>query len=53
MGFARSAAQRFVLMDDGRIVEAVAPERFFSAPQSDVVDDEATVAGQPVRALRR
>ncbi|MDP9454166.1 MAG: amino acid ABC transporter ATP-binding protein [Actinomycetota bacterium] len=39
MGFARSAAQRVVFMDDGRIVEAASPERFFSAPESDRARD--------------
>ncbi len=39
MGFARSAAERVVFMDDGRIVEAASPERFFSAPESDRARD--------------
>ncbi|MDP9431417.1 MAG: amino acid ABC transporter ATP-binding protein [Actinomycetota bacterium] len=34
MGFAKSAADRVVFMDAGRIVEAAAPERFFTAPES-------------------
>ncbi len=34
MGFARSAAQRVVFMDEGRIVEVAPPEKFFSAPSS-------------------
>jgi glutamate transport system ATP-binding protein len=34
MGFARSAAQRVVFMDEGRIVEVAPPELFFSAPES-------------------
>ncbi len=34
MGFARRAADRVVFMDDGRIVEQAAPERFFSSPES-------------------
>jgi len=39
MGFARSAANRVVFMDDGRIVETAAPDRFFSAPASDRAKD--------------
>ncbi|MDP8953644.1 MAG: amino acid ABC transporter ATP-binding protein [Actinomycetota bacterium] len=39
MGFARSAAQRVVFMDDGRIVETASPERFFSAPETDRARD--------------
>jgi glutamate transport system ATP-binding protein len=35
MGFARSAADRIVFMDAGRIVESAAPETFFSAPRSE------------------
>ena len=35
MGFARSAAQRVVFMDEGRVVEIAPPDRFFSAPESD------------------
>jgi len=34
MGFARSAAQRVVFMDDGAIVEVAPPEQFFTAPKS-------------------
>ena len=34
MGFARSAAQRVVFMDEGAIVEAAPPEQFFRAPES-------------------
>jgi len=34
MGFARSAAQRVVFMDHGRVVETAAPEQFFGAPSS-------------------
>ena len=34
MGFARSAARRVAFMDQGRIVEVAAPERFFSEPES-------------------
>ena len=33
MGFARSAADRVVFMDDGRIVESGAPDEFFAAPR--------------------
>jgi polar amino acid transport system ATP-binding protein len=32
MGFARVAADRIAMMDDGRIIEEGPPERFFSAP---------------------
>ena len=39
MGFARSAAQRVVFMDDGRIVEVAPPERFFSEPESERARD--------------
>ncbi|MBW3610617.1 MAG: amino acid ABC transporter ATP-binding protein [Actinobacteria bacterium] len=39
MGFARSAAQRVVFMDDGRIVETASPDRFFSAPETDRARD--------------
>jgi glutamate transport system ATP-binding protein len=39
MGFARSAAQRVVFMDDGAIVEIAPPEQFFSAPTSDRARD--------------
>jgi glutamate transport system ATP-binding protein len=35
MGFARSAAQRVVFMDEGRVVEIAPPDQFFSAPKSD------------------
>ena len=34
MGFARSAAQRVVFMDDGAIVEIAPPDSFFSNPTS-------------------
>ncbi|MFA9444110.1 amino acid ABC transporter ATP-binding protein [Egicoccus sp. AB-alg6-2] len=34
MGFARSAAQRVVFMDGGRIVEENTPEKFFGDPQT-------------------
>ena len=39
MGFARSAAQRVVFMDEGRVVEVAAPEQFFSAPATDRAKD--------------
>ncbi|WP_407549050.1 amino acid ABC transporter ATP-binding protein [Streptomyces sp. Pv4-95] len=39
MGFARSAANRVVFMDDGRIVEDRTPEAFFTAPESDRAKD--------------
>ncbi|MBW3546863.1 MAG: amino acid ABC transporter ATP-binding protein [Actinobacteria bacterium] len=39
MGFARSAAQRVVFMDGGRIVEVAPPERFFSEPESERARD--------------
>ena len=32
MGFAREAADRVVMMDDGQIIEEGTPEHFFSAP---------------------
>jgi polar amino acid transport system ATP-binding protein len=32
MGFAREAADRVAMMDDGRIVEVAPPDRFFAAP---------------------
>jgi glutamate transport system ATP-binding protein len=34
MGFARSAANRVVFMDEGRILEAAPPDRFFAAPET-------------------
>jgi general L-amino acid transport system ATP-binding protein len=34
MGFARTVADRIIFMDDGEIVEAAAPEVFFSNPRS-------------------
>ena len=34
MGFARGAARRVVFMDEGRIVEVAAPDKFFSAPET-------------------
>jgi general L-amino acid transport system ATP-binding protein len=35
MGFARRVANRVVFMDEGEIVEAAPPERFFSAPENE------------------
>ncbi|MEM8664925.1 MAG: amino acid ABC transporter ATP-binding protein [Pseudomonadota bacterium] len=35
MGFARAAADRVLLMHDGRIVEDADPETFFTAPESE------------------
>ena len=35
MGFARVAADRVVMMDDGRIIEEGAPGRLFDAPESE------------------
>jgi glutamate transport system ATP-binding protein len=35
MGFARSAAKRVVFMDEGRVVETAAPDRFFDAPATE------------------
>ena len=35
MGFAREAADRVVMMDDGQIIEAAPPEEFFSAPKNE------------------
>jgi len=32
MGFAREAADRVVMMDDGSIIEVGSPEHFFDAP---------------------
>jgi glutamate transport system ATP-binding protein len=39
MGFARTAADRVLFMDDGRIVERNTPEQFFTNPQSDRAKD--------------
>ncbi|MET8554474.1 amino acid ABC transporter ATP-binding protein [Streptomyces sp. NPDC004959] len=39
MGFARSAADRVVFMDGGRIVEDRTPEDFFTAPESERAKD--------------
>ena len=35
MGFAREAADRVVMMDDGRIIEEGTPEEFFRAPRQE------------------
>ena len=35
MGFARTVADEMVFMDEGRIVEATPPEKFFADPESD------------------
>jgi ABC-type polar amino acid transport system ATPase subunit len=35
MGFARKIADLVVFMDDGEIVEAAAPEQFFSSPKNE------------------
>jgi polar amino acid transport system ATP-binding protein len=35
MGFARRVAHRVVFMDQGRIVEIAAPQKFFAAPESE------------------
>jgi polar amino acid transport system ATP-binding protein len=35
MGFAREAANRVAMMDDGRIIEEGTPEHFFAAPEHD------------------
>ena len=35
MGFAREAANRVAMMDDGRIIEEGSPEHFFTAPEHD------------------
>jgi polar amino acid transport system ATP-binding protein len=35
MGFAREAADRVLMMDDGRIIEEGTPEHFFKAPQEE------------------
>jgi glutamate transport system ATP-binding protein len=39
MGFARSAAQRVVFMDAGRILEVAPPNEFFDAPQTERARD--------------
>ena len=35
MGFAREAADRVLMMDDGRIIEEGTPEHFFTAPREE------------------
>ncbi len=35
MGFAREAADRVVMMDDGRIIEEGTPEHFFREPREE------------------
>ena len=35
MGFAREAADRVLMMDDGRIIEEGPPEHFFKAPREE------------------
>jgi glutamate transport system ATP-binding protein len=42
MGFARSAAQRVVFLDEGRIVEVATPDEFFTSPRSDRARDFIT-----------
>ena len=39
MGFARSAANRVVFMDGGRILEAAPPEEFFASPRTERAQD--------------
>jgi polar amino acid transport system ATP-binding protein len=39
MGFARRAAHRVVMMDEGRIVEQATPQQFFDDPQSQRAKD--------------
>jgi glutamate transport system ATP-binding protein len=39
MGFARSAANRVVFMDEGRILEAAPPEEFFASPRTERAKD--------------
>ena len=39
MGFARSAAQRVVFMDQGRVVEVAPPDQFFTNPGTDRARD--------------
>jgi glutamate transport system ATP-binding protein len=39
MGFARSAANRVVFMDEGQVVESAPPEQFFDSPATDRARD--------------
>ena len=39
MGFARTAANRVIFMDEGRIVEEAKPDDFFTNPKSDRAKD--------------
>ena len=39
MGFARSAANRVIFMDAGRIIEEASPDTFFTRPESDRAQD--------------
>ena len=39
MGFARSAADRVVFMDEGRIIESGSPAAFFSSPRTERARD--------------
>ena len=39
MGFARTAANRVIFMDQGRIVEEATPDEFFTNPKSDRAKD--------------
>ena len=39
MGFARSAANRVVFMDEGQIVESAPPQQFFESPRTDRARD--------------
>ena len=35
IGFAREAADRVLMMDDGRVIEENTPDRFFEAPEQE------------------
>ena len=35
MGFAREAADRVIMMDDGKIIEEGTPEHFFTSPREE------------------
>ena len=39
MGFARSAANRVVFLDQGQVLESGTPEKFFSAPTTERARD--------------